>query len=257
MYIHFLALLVLLFSSAYASNTCQPFHTTFPPGSVAGDSNTPSSAPFVAISPQGSYNLGNDGLELYLKKPPGEVTTRKGVNDNTADGATVNSTFTLLYGKVTYEVAAPLVAGVVTAVILIADERDEIDIELLGGDPSHWQTNVFAPSPHDSRPLYGVFSSIENEPHGTSISDLHSYSIDWDPKRIIWSIDGKAVRTLTIEQTLKDGSHHYPSHSARIQLGIWDASSPSGTAAWAKGPIDWKTAPKKMMAVVKGVAVEC
>lgn len=114
--------------------------------------------------------------------------------------------------------SCPLVAGVVTAVILIgsflallqplparltfsiAHERDEIDIELLGGDPAHWQTNVFAPSPRDTQPLWGVFGSVEDVPAGTmsdaSIHDFHKYSIDWSADRIVWAVDGKTVRTL-------------------------------------------------------------
>lgn len=120
------------------------------------------------------------------------------------------------YGKVTFEVSSPVVAGVVTAVILIgkhahsisghkpqpshpfiADEHDEIDIEMLGGDPSHWQTNVFVPAPKDKEPLYGVFGSIEDVPGAKpSIQDFHQYTIDWDAKKIEWSVDGKTVRTL-------------------------------------------------------------
>lgn len=124
------------------------------------------------------------------------------------------------YGKVTFEVSSPLVPGVVTAVILIgikniftqtqsteltvlslANEHDEIDVELLGGDPAHWQTNIFVPEPKDAQPLWGVFSSIESVPaeksSGGSIKDFHKYSIDWNSERIIWGVDGKSVRTLT------------------------------------------------------------
>ena len=89
------------------------------------------------------------------------------------------------HGKVTFEVIAPTVAGVVTAVILIgnlkkekffssirllmlyqrpsADEHDELDVELLGADPKHWQTNVYAPSQSDTKPLWGVFGSVVDE----------------------------------------------------------------------------------------------
>ena len=56
---------------------------------------------------------------------------------------------------------------------------------------------------------------------------------------------------------MKNGELHFPSHAARIQLGIWDASTPFGTAAWAKGPIDWEKAPEKIIAVVRDVKVEC
>lgn len=108
----------------------------------------------------------------------------------------------------------PTVAGSVSAGILIGgkipsksfpftppycevevNSRDEIDVECLGGDPANFQTNIFAPSPKDSNPHYGEYSSTEKVQG--NISDFHAYSIDWNAKRIIWSVDGKPVRTLT------------------------------------------------------------
>jgi beta-glucanase (GH16 family) len=118
------------------------------------------------------------------------------------------------YGRVSFQVSAPKVAGVVTAAILlgvhiisssdyilislfpIADEHDEIDIELLGGDPSHWQSNIFTTSPKDQQPLWGVFGQIEDFPKKPSIGSLHNYTIDWSSERINWVVDGSIVRTL-------------------------------------------------------------
>lgn len=115
------------------------------------------------------------------------------------------------YGRVTFEVAAPKVAGIVTAAILIgtsfipvsnktqydaADEHDEIDVELLGGDANHWQTNIYAPSPKDKQPLWGVFGDIEDFPSGSNIVKTHNYTIDWNSERITWEVDGSAVRTI-------------------------------------------------------------
>ena len=45
------------------------------------------------------------------------------------------------YGKYSFQVAAPKVAGIVTALVIIAPEGDEIDVEILGGDPHHWQVS--------------------------------------------------------------------------------------------------------------------
>lgn len=76
---------------------CRPFSTTFPLSSVSNTySNAHLSSPFTAISPLGSYQTTHGGLELYLEKPEGEIGTKNGVNDKIAEGATVNSTFTLL-----------------------------------------------------------------------------------------------------------------------------------------------------------------
>lgn len=77
-----------------------------------------------------------------------------------------------------------------------AEESDEIDIELVGGDPTSWQTNIFAPAPQDKEPLWGVFGTIEDLLHPSKIDEFHKYMIDWNEERIIWSVDGKVVRTL-------------------------------------------------------------
>ncbi|CCL98559.1 uncharacterized protein FIBRA_00559 [Fibroporia radiculosa] len=192
-----------------------------------------------------------------MKKPGGPIITKHGVNDKVASGATINSTFTLLYGRVTVALSGPPVHGAVTAAVLIADQHDEIDIELVGGDPTHWQTNVYGPSSPDSKPLWGVFGGIQDYLNNGSLEDIHDYTIDWNDERIIWSVDGVDVRTVQKGQTLKDGALHFPSHPTRIQIGIWDASSPAGTAQWAKGPIDWASAPSTMSATFKSVKVEC
>ena len=81
-----------------------------------------------------------------------------------------------------------------------ADQHDEIDVELLGGDPAHWQTNVFTSSPKNQQPLWGVFGAVENFPSSSNanadIEIFHNYTVDWNQDRIFWSVDGHTVRTL-------------------------------------------------------------
>ena len=81
-------------------NGCKPFSSTFPQSDFSSGgllSLSSSSAPFVALSPDGSYQATGNGLELYLEKPQGTVTkTDNGhTNSVTGTGATVNSTFLL------------------------------------------------------------------------------------------------------------------------------------------------------------------
>ena len=59
------------------------------------------------------------------------------------------------------------------------------------------------------------------------------------------------------DETRKNGDLHYPSHPARLQFGIWDASSPKGTSEWARGPIDWGITPERMSALIESIEVEC
>jgi hypothetical protein len=92
MLITVVAILAQVFFAPAARGLCQTFHTDFPPSSVSGYSTD---APFVALSPPGSYQTGGDGLELYLQRPDGTVTRNGRTNDKTGDGATVNSTFAI------------------------------------------------------------------------------------------------------------------------------------------------------------------
>ncbi|KAJ8482587.1 hypothetical protein ONZ45_g14899 [Pleurotus djamor] len=255
--------------SAYASPHharnagCQPMRTTF---SSASDISEGGNTPFIMKTDSDSYALTSEGLELYLRKPDGPVTATKGVNDKLGLNSAVNSTFELSYGKVSYEVSAPVGrgrGGIITAIILMGDSHDEIDIELLSGDPSHWQTNAFAPAESDTQPLYGVQSSIEEVPRcknyweTPSIGERHIYTIDWNAERIVWGIDGKDVRTLTAKDAVIDGISRYPVKPMRVQMGVWDGSSPEGTSEWALGPVNWRQQPERLTATIHSVTIEC
>ena len=85
-------------------------------------------------------------------------------------------------------------------------------MELVGGDPSHWQTNVFTQEPKDEEPLYGVFGEIEDYTRDPFLEDIHKYTIDWNKDRIIWSVDGTAVRTLNRGKLHYHRSSHPYSH---------------------------------------------
>ena len=119
--------------SAAQQSGCTPFTSTFPASDVSSDFYTP----FISISPEGTYEATGDGLTLFLTKPDVPINRTGHVNSALGQGATINSTFLLScvlfffsdrlieadgfsrYGKVTYRVAAPRVAGSVTAVIMI------------------------------------------------------------------------------------------------------------------------------------------
>lgn len=73
------------------SSQCEPLSISFESAPSADVDRS-----FVAISPPGSYELGSGGLQLFLDRPHGSVTTKGNVNDKLAEGATINSTFTLL-----------------------------------------------------------------------------------------------------------------------------------------------------------------
>lgn len=76
----------------YSPSSCVPFKSSFSPSDVSQSQRTP----FTGISSKDSYGFSESGMELYLDKPHGTIKTKGGENDKVAEGATVNSTFTLL-----------------------------------------------------------------------------------------------------------------------------------------------------------------
>ena len=72
--------------------------------------------------------------------------------------------------------------------------------------------------------------------------ESHEYIVDWNADRIVWSIDGLAVRTVTREEA--DGK--YPNTKSRIQLAVWDGGAGAlGTRIWAGGYVDWNATDSK------------
>ncbi|KAJ4470461.1 concanavalin A-like lectin/glucanase [Lentinula aciculospora] len=277
---------------------CQPFYTTFSdPSAVADRDSDSSNAPFIALSPPETYAFTSNGLEMYLHKPKGELHSANGMNDNLGEASTINSTFWIPVegnasrahfdyqywlclsrlakqfrsnrdsAKVTYEVSCDYVPGVICAFILIDsvqasnDEMhlDEIDVELVGSGSARWQTNIFKPSKADPDPHYGHFDTKEQYSQNPSYASFHKYSISWDSEKIVWGLDGQAMRTMRKEDTYINGVSHFPGETdpLRLQLGIWDGSGAEGTSSWAGGPVNWDTAPQRIVATVRSVSVEC
>lgn len=83
----------------------------------------------------------------------------------------------------------------------------------------------------------------------------HEYSVDWNADRIIWSIDGVQMRTVT----RGDRGGRFPDTPSRIQIGVWDAGASESvwTQIWAGGPIDWTQTNRGYSASVESVSIQC
>ncbi|KAG1443654.1 hypothetical protein G6F56_010593 [Rhizopus delemar] len=203
------------------------------------------------------FEFTSEGLKLTLD-PPEEYIPKKNASQDDLPYNEYSSPYApnfqfkdlLQYGRVTFDVKTAGAPGAVTAAILMAPGGDEIDFEMLGGDPKKVQTNYF----YGKDIIYGVNGGNHNTADTTK--DFHTYTIDWSATRIIYSVDGKPIRTVKKKDTCKRGSCAYPTEAAAIQFGIWDASNPSDTAEWAKGPINWNKY-KTTSAIIKSVKIEC
>jgi hypothetical protein len=93
----------------------------------------------------------------------------------------------------------------------------------------------------------------------------HTYTLDWTPDTITWSVDGKALRTKNKADTWNASGNRYdfPQTPSRIQMSLWPAglaSNGQGTVQWAGGLVDWNSPNMKngyYYAMFKNVNINC
>ncbi|KAI5306391.1 putative glycosidase crf2 [Ascosphaera pollenicola] len=174
-------------------------------------------------------------------------------------GTLLSSNHYIWYGKITARMRTSRGRGVVTAFILMSDVKDEIDFEFIGADLGDAQTNYY---------FQGI--PVWTNEISASVSDTfenyHTYTIDWQPDHITWSIDGQDVRTLKKSDTYNETTKRFefPQTPSRLQLSLWPAGLPSsaeGTVEWAGGLVDWESEDVKKngyyYSLIDKITVEC
>lgn len=171
---------------------------------------------------------GNDDLWLTMPKR----TT----------GALVATPWEFLYGKVEVKMKIAKGKGVITAIVLISQTGDEIDLEFIGGE-THWvQTNYFS---------QGQLEYTRMIPYpllGDASESYYTFGIDWNQDRMQWFINDKLVRTVYKIDTWDNGSkrYKYPCTPVRVEVAVWpggDENNHPGTIEWAGGKVEWDNDP--------------
>lgn len=156
---------------------------------------------------QGALSQGVMNLSLETKNCAGK---------SYASGEYRTKTF---YGYGYYEArlkAAPG-AGIVTGFFTYTgpsdgNVHDEIDVEILGKDPTKLQVNYWTNGVEHPTTIALGFDASQ---------DYHTYAFDWQPSAIKWYVDGKLVHT----ETGSNGA--LPSTAGRIMANLWACNATS------------------------------
>jgi beta-glucanase (GH16 family) len=93
--------------------------------------------------------------------------------------------------------AAPGV-GIISSVVLMSDDTDEIDLEFSGNNfgaaGGKVQTNYFG------KGMIGNYDRGTQPVVEDPQTEFHTYALDWSSASLRWSVDGAAIRTLSKQQ---------------------------------------------------------
>ena len=135
--------------------------------------------------------------------------------------------FKFWFGRVEVVAQGAPGLGIISSIVLLSDDLDEIDWEMKGTGGNAIGTNYWGK---------GILDYTNNVYAGVSApnSAFHTYTLDWSPSSIVWEIDGVVVRTVTAAQA----GNEYPQSPMKLSLSLWDGGDPSnaeGTITWAGG----------------------
>ncbi|KAM3552764.1 hypothetical protein MY1884_007028 [Beauveria asiatica] len=148
---------------------------------------------------------------------------------------TLQSREAIFFGRLEAEMQAAPGKGVITSIVLLSDDLDEIDLETVGSDTARIQSNTFSRGDSTRHDLLGYLPVADTTRGG---GGGHTYTVDWTSSRIEFAVDGVVRRTLR----RADIPDRYPESPMRVKLGAWvagyDGNAP-GTIEWAGGVADF------------------
>ncbi|EPE08083.1 glycoside hydrolase family 16 protein [Ophiostoma piceae UAMH 11346] len=220
-------------TAAQVSTACQPLNTTGCPADPAFGTDYLFN---FNVTPSTSFWETTAGTVSYTNDSGAAFTINK-----QGDSPTIRTNFYIFFGRTEMWIKAASGTGIISSVMYLSDDLDEIDWEFMGGNATHVETNYFGKGRQD------YLNAIYHPVTGGILDDYHNYTTDWTSDAIDFYVDGSKVRTLLPAEA--NSTHNYPQTPMRVSVGIWaggDPTLPKGTREWAGGDTDYTKGPFTM-----------
>ncbi|KAL8980890.1 MAG: hypothetical protein Q9177_005750 [Variospora cf. flavescens] len=209
-------------SNAQVTTPCNPLQVTCP--NDKGLATNTYSIDFTTVKSWPSEWVLADYSNVTFGPQGAEFTFAKRY-----DAPTMWTDFKFFFGRAEFVVKAAKGTGIVSSMVLLSADLDEVDWEFLGGATSTVQTNYFG------KGYTGSYNRSTTPEVASPQTMFYTYALDWSPTALVWSIDGKAVRTLRAADADGNGEQ-YPQSPMKVSLGVWDAGDPdAATQVWGGG----------------------
>jgi beta-glucanase (GH16 family) len=164
------------------------------------------------------------------------------------DSPQLYTNFYILFGHVDVVMQVAPGTGIISSSVLLSDDFDEIDWEFSGNNfnmaqyyssgnvPAQYQHGM-GQNNYFGKGITGSYDRGQWQNITNPQTTFHTYSVDWNPTRLQWLVDGQVVRTL-VAANCDNNTHQYPQTPSKIQIGMWDGGDPGenyGTLSWAGG----------------------
>ncbi|BGP35940.1 putative glycosidase CRH2 [Rhodotorula toruloides] len=156
-----------------------------------------------------------------------------------ANGTTISSTRSILYGNVTAKIKSVAGAGIVTTFSLASGTGDEIDWEFTTNSSTSAQTAYFSRGQVNGYESGKAVNVTDRE------KNFHDYTISWTPEQLTWLVDNVVVRNVSRNSTADPSNPNvfrYPRTPARIRFFIWAAGVEGASREvvdFGGGMVDW------------------
>ncbi len=156
-------------------------------------------------------------------------------------GAELYTNDTWMYGKFEARMQMAAGSGTVSSMFLYHNDSYkggnepwvEVDIEILGKNPSSFQSNIITGyGPGDGQPNRKVTSEDHHAINPASNQSFHTYGMEWTPDYVAWTLDGQVVRKTVKGQNDKNQVQDLGKKPQGLRFNLWSALDAGWVGAW-------------------------